>query len=499
MSPEQARGEGNLVDRRCDIYSIGVILFQMLAGELPFRGTTRMLLHQLLYEEPKSPRSFNDRMPRDLETICLNCLQKEPEKRYQTAADLRDDLERYLKHEPILARPIGRMERAWRWCRRSRLVAGLTAAIAVSIIVGVSLSTYFAIEARSRARQAQEVTTIAVSTLETMIKDVQHSLRAIPEAREIRRELLRKSLADLERVSGEMQSQRRADRNTARALVDLGELFREAGDDAGLNADRIAETNLVTAVDIYRQLYADNPTDRQLRQEYSIALNALGNFYLSDHRLPAAKEPLFAALELARTSMNDGTNDAAYAVTFSWVLTNCGDWHAMQGRFREALPYFLDAEELVEQLTAADPENRGYRERLGECILKVGDVHHDLHENEQALEQFNRVLAISEEQYRQSPESSLTLDAMSFIYERLGNHWLQVGDPEQARGMYEKMLEFIELAIVRDPKNRDLQEGLAVGYGKIATVSMKLGNRQAAEAARRKAAEIRRGLAKTSN
>ncbi len=215
MPPEQAAGERGQFGPPMDVYSLGAILYELITGRPPFRAeSTLELVIQVLELDPIAPRLMNPKIPRDLETICLKCLAKDPRRRYSSAAELAADLDHWLHDRPITARPVSSLERGWRWCRRKPAIACLSVAVAIAIIAGTYTSWRYAVQARHEASTAKLAQ--------------QHATRGFEKAQESekqeRQARQQAETAQDRAIAGEQQArneQQRAEENAERAERNL--------------------------------------------------------------------------------------------------------------------------------------------------------------------------------------------------------------------------------------------------------------------------------------
>ncbi len=213
MAPEQAEGKSKQAGPPADIYALGAILYQALTAKPPFVGESELeTLRMVASTEVVPPRRLRPDVPRDLETICLKCLEKEPQKRYSTAADLADDLHRFFDDRPISARPVRVLGQSWRWCRRNPKLAAVSAALAATVLVAIATfvgMTYrHNVELRAevrrtqaKAEEARQNYQEARSAIQAMLKRLDDSrVAGVPRLLELRRSLREDALAFYDQV-----------------------------------------------------------------------------------------------------------------------------------------------------------------------------------------------------------------------------------------------------------------------------------------------------------
>jgi tetratricopeptide (TPR) repeat protein len=415
MAPEQAAGSRTLTTAT-DVYGLGAILYELLTGRSPFRGEDLFdTLRQIQETEPPAPRSVDPRIDRDVETICLKCLQKEPARRYTSAAELALDLRRYLAGEPIAARPVGRLERLWLWCRRRPVAAAVTLAFVAVIVTAFVLVDRARRQAEDRERRLAASQDEARRVLDEFCQELsKESWGDDPLIAEHRKTLLEKSLAYYQKFLADPQAEAPARDELVAAYVRLGDIsvalakpdkaldaFERARaaaetlrqlhpDDtkAGLWLGRIHDRIGVrlrdanrlddalreyrTAYDLLQELRREAPDDGNIEGELSVATNNLGSLYLRLGRRDEAVTSYRECVEINR-DLCRRSQDLQFPYALAISLGNLSAVLYDRGQHQEAWKHSDEANQLLREVIRKDSKVPRYYQALGQNLHNRGN------------------------------------------------------------------------------------------------------------------------------
>lgn len=502
-SPEQVRGHAHATDRRSDVYSLGVILFELLTGERPFRGNQRMLLHQVITEDAPSPRKLNNRVPRDLETICLKCLEKNPSQRFQSADELAEDLRRWLGGHPIDARPVSRLERMVRWCDRRRATTALLALVIVLTVGGVtgivwqwqvartnfltsqrqeSLAKQQTALASQRFREASE----AVDRFFTTVSE--DKLLNEPGLQPLRKQLLEEALEYYQLFLSRHENDPLIKSELAAAYRRVGRITANIGSkEDGLAAYKMA-------LKLREQLVQENPDSLELKRFVGRSNTDLGVAFYELGRLDDSILHFQTAVSTLDALRDDYPRPTALLSDLATATRDLGNAYVRQGKLVDANRLIKRAQEIQEQLVADNPDDPKHRFNLGQGQNNTAVVHFGLHNIAEAESEWNcahETLAALHDKY---PSNNEYRRELALVEVNLGLVQRVSEKPKLALDHFESARAHQEMLISENPAVTQYQRDLAVTYGRIVRIYHALGRTEDCIQLSTKAQAIRKRL-----
>jgi eukaryotic-like serine/threonine-protein kinase len=421
MPPEQF-GDAASATARSDIYSIGATLYHLLSGRPPFKAATSMAtMRQVLNVEPVALRELNPEVDQDVETICMKCLEKEPDRRFQTAAEVADELQRFIKGEPILSRPISRPERVWRWCRRNPIIASLSGLAATSMIIAVVsfAVAYFETDAaRKKVEASLDETAKAQKLSEASFQDalaaVNDFFTHVSEDRLLNEpgtEELRHELLELARDYYQRFLNRRSDDPTVRDEVALSH-FRVGLIVEELDSPQAAVESYEKARDLQLALLADLPDEnskelKATKRALSRTLNALARVATNSGDLDVAEE-LFNETRDLRQELVEATPDPEARFEFDRLLAsvdmNLGLLARRRSNFDEAATLYQTAQKHRQNTLPARPKDQQLRRDLAKGWYNLANLAIDRNDADRVTSNVDLAIAQLEELLGETPD-----------------------------------------------------------------------------------------------